>query len=689
MDDVDENANNGIDEEESVGNVPSPLSSGTNLNKRLRSKVWDVFIPTFVDGKVARAECMLCHRVFNCSSTNGASSLLRHHATCKSWTPKRPRHQELTSLPCIQNSLVASGSDPKQKKLSFLPSSQKKCLSTADASPEQKQLALPDTYTDTKRKNQEVDQNGSHEELVVPEEIVASPIVSTENNKCHAEVPSPGQEPIDTSQKNQKVDQNCSSQEFVKILLMHGQSPSMMKEDRFKKLVAWLNPMVKMPSLYDLIGNTWCLFEQEKSKLKEKLAALHSRVCLSAYMWHYDLVSAFLCLTIHYIDDEWEKQQKIIKFCPVDPTCNSNELSNIIIRAIAEWGLDGKVFCILLDDAFADDSVASNVKDRLQEWNRLSVNRSLFIVRYATHLLDRVIQLGLDELDKFMEKSSKCSKYTMGPTSSVVHYPNPRYAPRQDWITAEDMLGHFHMDVDSMHSSSPIDLYEKLWDLKDEIHCEVDFYSKCALSEMDEGFLSVLQKMEQKFKERWELCFFHLCMPMVMDPKYRLGRIKSRMRSFDFKRFRKEIKHYIHYVHDALVNLFYEYSNEVDDSNCTSGSKPREGTVVAGDMLVKYYLETEYPYGSRPLTELDQYLKDPCLTMGASSVLQWWKENNQTYPRIAQMARDILALPCCTDCKVATATARIAMSQFGKNICIEELVCAQDWLKRAGTTAME
>ncbi|WVZ64818.1 hypothetical protein U9M48_014287 [Paspalum notatum var. saurae] len=529
MEDVDENVNNGIDEEESTGCVPSPRSSGTNLNKRLRSKVWDVFIPTFVDGKVA---------------------------------------------------LVASGSDPKQKKLSFLPSSQKKCLSRADASPEQKQLSLLDTYTDTKRKNQKVDQNGH---------------------------------------KNQKGDHNCSSQEFVKILAMHGQSPSMMKEDRFNKLVAWLNPMVRMPSLYDLIGNTWCLFKQEKFKLKGKLTTLHSRVCLSAYMWHYDLVLAFLCLTVHYIDDEWEKQQKIIKFCPVDPTCNSNELSNIIIRAIAEWGLDGKVLCILLDDAFADDSVASNAKARLQEWNKLYVNRSFFVVRYATHLLDQVAQLGLDELDKFMEKSSKCSKYTMGPTSSLVHYPNPRYAPsRQYWITAEkicDMLGHFHRDVHSIHNySSPIDLYEKLWDVKNEIRRKVDFCSKCASTEKDEGFLYVLQKMEQKFKERWELCFFHLCMPTVMDPKYHLRRIKSLMRLFDFKRY---------------LNLFYEYSYQVDDPNCTSGSKTSEGT--ARDILEKYYRETEYPYANRPLTELDQYLQDPCLTTGESSVLQWWKENNQIH----------------------------------------------------------
>uniref|UniRef100_A0A0A9BFC3 BED-type domain-containing protein n=1 Tax=Arundo donax TaxID=35708 RepID=A0A0A9BFC3_ARUDO len=62
MEDVAENANNDIaEQEESSHSVPSPLFSGTKPNKRLWSKVWDDFIPTFVDGKSVWAECMHCH----------------------------------------------------------------------------------------------------------------------------------------------------------------------------------------------------------------------------------------------------------------------------------------------------------------------------------------------------------------------------------------------------------------------------------------------------------------------------------------------------------------------------------------------------------------------------------------------------------------------------------------------------
>lgn len=58
MEDLAGNANDLVEQEESTGSIPSPLFTSTMLNKRLRSKVWDDFIPTFVDGKVTQAECM-------------------------------------------------------------------------------------------------------------------------------------------------------------------------------------------------------------------------------------------------------------------------------------------------------------------------------------------------------------------------------------------------------------------------------------------------------------------------------------------------------------------------------------------------------------------------------------------------------------------------------------------------------
>jgi hypothetical protein len=63
MENEADNANNDmVEHEESTGSAPCQVFSGQNP-KRLRSKVWHDFKPIYIDGKVARAECMHCHQV--------------------------------------------------------------------------------------------------------------------------------------------------------------------------------------------------------------------------------------------------------------------------------------------------------------------------------------------------------------------------------------------------------------------------------------------------------------------------------------------------------------------------------------------------------------------------------------------------------------------------------------------------
>jgi hypothetical protein len=598
--------------------------------------------------------------------------------------------QEHTSLPCTLKVTVSAGSDPKQKKLSFLPCNQKKCAGIDDMTPAQKELALPDTPTNMTRMNQEVDQNGSHEDLVERKNL-ALPGISTDNdrtNQSNEENTSAEQIgiPAETSQKHKEMDENASHEELIKILAIHGHLPKMVDQDGFRELVTWLNPLVKMPSHDDLMMNTLNLFQKEKSKLMREFTALHSRVCLSVYMWHYDPVLAFLCLRVHYIDDEWEKQQKVITFRAVDSSCNAKELSDIISGAVEHWGLDGKVFCIILDDAFIDNSVALSVKANLQERNPLSANQSLFVVRYATHLVDRVIQVGLDELEKTLEKLSKFSKCTNGRTPAAVQYPNCRYAPSsEDWWTAGkicDKMDDLREHVDSTERyPTPAHLFNLLWNVKKDVHFE------SYINQDDGTFSKIMEKMQKKFKESWKICFFHCCLPMIMDPECRLERFRSSSKS---------VLDCIHDVYDTLASLFNEYLDQAEDPNNTSGSKTSKGTVVDVDTLVEYYHHYQHQCSERPMTELDQYLQAPQLTTrepvglkgaaGKPSGLQWWKEHSRNYPTVARMARDVLALPCISDWKAATRTATLAVSESSSKQWVEELVCTQDWLTPAGTT---
>jgi hypothetical protein len=302
------------------------------------------------------------------------------------------------------------------------------------------------------------------------------------------------------------------------------------------------------------------------------------------------------------------------------------------------------------------------------------------VVRSGTYLLDQVIQVGLDELEKIMEKSANCSKHIMGPNSSAVQCPNYKYAPSQeDWGEAHKMcetLEEFHQYMDTIQClRGPVHLFDKIQDMMGDLRLGLKYYA-------DGSYSNMIKKMQQKGRECWKLCFLHFCMPIVMDPSYSLKHVIEYRLCFEADKdgFSDDVR-------GTLLGLFYEYSCQVEGPSCTYGSKTSKETVGNEDGINEDDLSSADcdHYGDqcsqvRPMTELNQYLHQRSYCRGQTSVLQWWKEHKLTYPTIARMARDILAIPYKTDYEAPTTTARLAICESGHKHWVEELVCAQDWL---------
>jgi hypothetical protein len=67
-------------------------------------------------------------------------------------------------------------------------------------------------------------------------------------------------------------------------------------------------------------------------------------------------------------------------------------------------------------------------------------------------------------------------------------------------------------------------------------------------------------------------------------------------------------------------------------------------TIVSSDPLQQPASDEYRP--AEALTELGHYLNDPLVeaTKGFD-ILNWWKDCSQSYPTVARMARDALAMP--------------------------------------------
>ncbi|KAL6911431.1 hypothetical protein ACP4OV_000236 [Aristida adscensionis] len=86
-------------------------------------------------------------------------------------------------------------------------------------------------------------------------------------------------------------------------------------------------------------------------------------------------------------------------------------------------------------------------------------------------------------------------------------------------------------------------------------------------------------------------------------------------------------------------------------------------------------------------SKLDTYLEDPLAPIRDDfEVLKWWKRNEETYPVLAKMSRDLLAIPLST--VASESTFSIAGMVINKNRSslnpesVEALICSNDCLRK-------
>nr|XP_016495234.1 PREDICTED: zinc finger BED domain-containing protein RICESLEEPER 2-like [Nicotiana tabacum] len=93
-------------------------------------------------------------------------------------------------------------------------------------------------------------------------------------------------------------------------------------------------------------------------------------------------------------------------------------------------------------------------------------------------------------------------------------------------------------------------------------------------------------------------------------------------------------------------------------------------------------------------TELDKYLgEDFEEDHEKFNILGWWKLNSPRFPTLAEMARDVLAIPISSVAsESAFSTGGRILDPFRSSLTprlVQALVCVQDWLRNESTTSIK
>ncbi|CAA7049020.1 unnamed protein product [Microthlaspi erraticum] len=213
------------------------------------------------------------------------------------------------------------------------------------------------------------------------------------------------------------IDEKVAREKFSRVIIRHNLPFLCVEYEELRDYLSYLNPDYKCYTRNTAAADVIKTWEKEKQKLKVELEKIPSRVCLTTDCWSALSGDGYLVLTAHYVDSKWVLNSKILSFCDILPPHTGDALASRIHECLKEWGIERKVFTLTVDNATANDSMQEILKDRLNLDKNLVCEGDYFHVRCCAHILNLIVQDGLDVISDALAKIRDTVKYIKASTS--------------------------------------------------------------------------------------------------------------------------------------------------------------------------------------------------------------------------------------------------------------------------------
>ncbi|XP_044494481.1 zinc finger BED domain-containing protein RICESLEEPER 1-like isoform X2 [Mangifera indica] len=537
---------------------------------------------------------------------------------------------------------------------------------------------------------------------------------------------------------NNNFDQRRSRYDLARMIILHGYPLTMVEHVGFRIFVKNLQPLFELVTSNRVEADCMEIYAKEKQKVYEVLDKLPGKISISADGWATTGDSEYLCLTAHFIDEDWQLKKKTLNFIMTDPSLTEDVSSEAIMTCLMDWDIDRKLFAVTFDNGASNDNMVYRIKDRLSQNRFLYLNGQLFDVRCATNVVCLMVQDALEAVCDVTYKIRQSIQYVKSSQSTLAKFnevaleigvespkwlcvdnpsqwnstysmlkdasecrevffrlqeyePDYRICPSDlEWERVNAIIGclKLFVEVTNVFTKSKYMTANIYFPEICDIHLHLIEWCK----NPDEFLSSLALKMRSKFDEYWDKCNLGLAVAAMLDPRF-----KMRLMEYYYPLlYENSASELIDDVFECIKTLYNEHSIGSPlaslDQGLTWQVSGGSGTLVCSekdsrDKLMgfdKYLNETSQTQGSK--SDLDKYLEEPLFPRNVDfNVLNWWKVHTPRYPILSMMARNILGIPMS---KVEHGSA----FNIGKRVLdhdrsslrptlVQALMCSQDWMR--------
>ncbi|XP_062085714.1 zinc finger BED domain-containing protein RICESLEEPER 1-like [Humulus lupulus] len=207
---------------------------------------------------------------------------------------------------------------------------------------------------------------------------------------------------------------------LAKFVIKDEQAFSVVEGEGLKEFVQDLQPKFVIPSRRTVTRDIYQYFCDERVKLKEELTRAGQRVCLTTDYWTSSTQIAYMCLTAHYVDSDWNLQKRIINFCQIS-NHKGETIGKGIETCLLGWGIE-KVFAVTVDNASANDVAVGFVKRRVNAWNGYVLDGEFMQVRCGVHIVNLIGNEGLKDMHDSIAAIRNCVRYIRSSPARLLKF---------------------------------------------------------------------------------------------------------------------------------------------------------------------------------------------------------------------------------------------------------------------------
>ena len=185
-----------------------------------------------------------------------------------------------------------------------------------------------------------------------------------------------------------KKEEKVCDRDFLYMICKDLEALNIVEHIGFNYLVKKLNPNVTVPSRYTVTKLLDIVSKEEKEKLQIVLNSV-KHLAITVDFWSSRATVSYGTVTVHYLDDDFQVQNKVIAVRPLREDHTIDNIRNWILEILLEYNIKEKVRAVVSDNASNMNGAVKNIAKHLG---------------CSAHKLNLCVQASLGPMEPLLKK---------------------------------------------------------------------------------------------------------------------------------------------------------------------------------------------------------------------------------------------------------------------------------------------